>query len=382
MSLPGSSLASLTGRLPRPSAWIAVALAAVLLAVLFPEPAFETAGFVTANLLAMAPVILLAAGLTGLVRASGAETVLARVFAGREGVMILSAAALGAITPICGLGVLPVIASLLAAGTPLAPIMAFWLASPITDPAMLAITAGTLGPAFAVAKTLAAFAIGVISGFATQALLARGAFPAPLRSHRLPKGLYPEQSAGDCPRPASARGQPPTGTVPSAAYSACDSACAGPDSLDWRIWRAPARRLLFLAEARGAILVMLKWLSLAFALESLLRASLPPEIIADHVGVGSDWAIPLAVLIGTPLYVDGYAALPLVRGLIELGMAPGAAMAFLVAGGITSLYASVAVLALVRLPLFLWYLVLAIAGSALSGYAFQAYLSLPWGGLP
>jgi hypothetical protein len=350
MTVPGSSLAGLAGRLscqlPRRFLWLAILPAAALLAVLLPDRTAETAGFVAANLLAMAPVILLAAGLTGLVRASGAESGLARVFAGRHGTMILVAAAVGAITPICGLGVLPVIASLLAAGAPLAPIMAFWLSSPITDPAMLALTAGTLGPAFAIAKTLAAFAIGLTGGFATQALLARGAFPAPLR------------------------------TSGALSTTACDSACAGPDSLGWRFWRAPERRRQFLLEARGAILVMLKWLSLAFALESLLRAHLPPEIIADHVGAGSAWAIPLAVLIGTPLYVDGYAALPLVRGLIELGMAPGAAMAFLVAGGITSLYASVAVLALVRLRLFLWYLALAIAGSVLSGYAFQAYLAV------
>ena len=87
-------------------------------------------------------------------------------------------------------------------------------------------------------------------------------------------------------------------------------------------------------------------------------------------------AIPIAVAIGTPLYVDGYAALPLVRGLIELGMSPGAAMAFLIAGGVTSLYASVAVFALVRWPVFLWYLALAVAGAVAAGYGFQAAMEL------
>jgi hypothetical protein len=41
-------------------------------------------------------------------------------------------------------------------------------------------------------------------------------------------------------------------------------------------------------------------------------------------------------------YLNGYAALPLVDGLMEQGMAPGAGMAFLVAGGVSSLPAAIA----------------------------------------
>ena len=138
----------------------------------------------------------------------------------------------------------------------------------------------------------------------------------------------------------------------------------------WKIWRDPPRTRVFRDEARDAGLLIHKWLTLAFALESLLRAHLPAELIAGFVGADNAWAIPAAVLIGTPVYLDGYAALPLVRGLMELGMAPGAAMAFLVSGGITSAYASAAVFALVRLPLFIWYLGLAVAGSTIAGYGF------------
>ena len=52
-------------------------------------------------------------------------------------------------------------------------------------------------------------------------------------------------------------------------------------------------------------------------------------------------------------------------------MTPGAAMAFLVSGGVTSAYASVAVFSLVRLPVFIWYLALAVAGSLFAGYGFE-----------
>lgn len=54
---------------------------------------------------------------------------------------------------------------LLAAGVPLAPVMAFWLSCPITDPAMLAATAVTLGLPFAIGKTAAAFGLGVFGAW-------------------------------------------------------------------------------------------------------------------------------------------------------------------------------------------------------------------------
>ena len=60
-------------------------------------------------------------------------------------------------------------------------------------------------------------------------------------------------------------------------------------------------------------------------------------------------------------------------GLVELGMTPGAALAFLIAGAITSAYASVAVFALVRWPVFLWYLLLAVVGATLAGYGMELY---------
>jgi len=66
--------------------------------------------------------------------------------------------------------------------------------------------------------------------------------------------------------------------------------------------------------------LMLKWLSIAFALEGLLRAHLPVDLILDYVGGDTPWAIPIpipiAVTVGAPIYLDGYALLPLIRGLL------------------------------------------------------------------
>jgi uncharacterized membrane protein YraQ (UPF0718 family) len=316
-----------------------------LFMTLFVETVVETALFVAENLLFVAPIVIFAILLSSAIRASGADGLITRAFEGRTLAMIAAASALGAITPVCGIGVLPIIAGLLAGGVPLAPIMAFWLSSPITDPAMLTVTAGLLGLPFAIGKTAIAFGIGLFGGFATLAVTARGGFALAARA---------DGGVG----------------VAAGSGAGADAACCGPLTVMWPFWRDTARRRQFLVEARGTAWLMLKWLTIAFALEGLLRSYLPPELIVDFVGGDTPWAIPIAVTIGAPIYLDGYASLPLVRGLIELGMAPGAAMAFMVAGGITSLYASVAVWALVSRTVFVWYVSLAVVGSALGGWAY------------
>jgi hypothetical protein len=58
-------------------------------------------------------------------------------------------------------------------------------------------------------------------------------------------------------------------------------------------------------------------------------------------------------------------------GLVNAGMDPGAAMAFLIAGGVSSIPAAIAVFALVRLPVFFAYIVIAFVGAVLAGVLFS-----------
>ncbi len=96
-----------------------------------------------------------------------------------------------------------------------------------------------------------------------------------------------------------------------------------------------------------------------------------PEWIANAVGHGSSFAIPLASVVGIPAYMNGYAAIPLISGLMEMGMTSGAAMAFITSGAVSSIPAALAVYALVRKPIFVMYIILGLTGSMLAGYIFQ-----------
>ena len=101
-----------------------------------------------------------------------------------------------------------------------------------------------------------------------------------------------------------------------------------------------------------------------------MLAYVPAETVSSAIG-GDGWLTVLgATLVGVPAYLNGYAALPLVGGLIEQGMAPGAGMAFLLAGGVSSIPAAIAVWALARWPVFLAYLGFAFVGAFGFGLGF------------
>ena len=82
----------------------------------------------------------------------------------------------------------------------------------------------------------------------------------------------------------------------------------------------------------------------------------------------------MGVLAGTPVYLNGYAAIPMVARLVEMGMGQGAAIAFMTAGAVTCIPAMAGVLALAKANLFAWYLTLCVLGALLTGYAYQLWL--------
>ena len=291
----------------------------------------------------VAPFFALSIALVAYAKASGAENLIARAFTGRPESMIVLASLMGALSPFCSCGVIPVIAALLATGVPLAPVMAFWLASPLMDPSQFFLTAGVLGVQFAVAKTVVAISVGLLGGFGVLALQSTGLLTGP--------PLRDGVGNGGC----------------------AGSKIRNPKAVVWRAWLERERREAFARSAAQNAMFLGKWLLLAFVLESLMVAWVPDDLVARIAGDGRFLSILGATLIGIPSYLNGNAALPLVAGLIDKGMAPGAAMAFLVGGGVTSIPAALAVLGIARKQVFAVYLAFATIGALLSGVAYQAF---------
>lgn len=320
--------------------WTLSVLILIFVAILDPDNLRAVITFAVGALAHTGQYILFAVLLLAYLKATGAETMVARAFVGRETRMIFLAAIFGGLAPFCSCEVIPFIAGLLALGAPLSAVMAFWLASPLIDPPTLLITAGALGWDFAIGKAVIAVALGLFGGFFVKALMGQGAFANPLKQ---------VQSCSSC----------------------CSSGPKPDDKAHWKFWQEPARRAKFRSEFVSNGLFLLKWLALAYVLEAILVHYVPADRIADLVGGEGVVPIAVAALVGMPAYLNSYVAPPLLAGLMEQGMSAGAAMSFMVAGAVSSIPAMAAVWSLVKPRVFATYLGLGVSGAIVSGILFQ-----------
>lgn len=324
--------------------WVAIGVILALVAVIVPGEFIPTVQFTVQNILYTGIFITFAVLLVAYLRATGAETIVSAAFQGNEVRMIVLASMVGGLLPFCSCEVIPFVAALLALGTPLSAVMAFWLASPIMDPPMFLITSSALGVEFAIGKTIAAVGIGLLGGFTVKAFNKTVLFADPLKA---------------------------------ATKSSCDS-CCGSDPLSgkpvWKFWEESPRVKTFREVAVENALFLVKWLTLAYLLESLMIRFVPASWIAGVLGGDGISPIILGAFVGAPAYLNGYAAAPLVQGLVEQGMSQGAAMSFMMAGGVSCIPAAIAVWALVKARVFLAYLTIGIAGSIIAGLAWAAYI--------
>ncbi|NYS76358.1 MULTISPECIES: permease [Halomonadaceae] len=302
--------------------WATLALLA--LGSLLPEPSIELARSVIVELFKLLPLILFVALMAGWLASSQLADRVRNTLDSRPWHAIVFAGLIGAITPVCGIASVPLVAALLRQGIPMAAAMAFWLSSPVTDPGMLILTAGILGWPFAIGKLLAALLLGLVAGAVMQGLSCWKP-----QTHWVREGALLQVST-----------------------NSCDSS-------------APSR---FIDEAKATFSMVVRWLAFALTLEAMVRAHLGETGFSILTTVDSAWAVPLAVAVGGPLYIEGYAALPLLRGLIDMGLTPGAAMAFLMSGATISLYSAIAVWSLVRPAIFGLYLTLGIVGALIAGW--------------
>lgn len=334
---------------PAPLRWlrrIDPALAATviilsLVAILDPAELVPTLKKTGQNFGHTAIFIAFAVSAVAYLKASGSEKLLAKAFEGPQVRMIVLAAVLGGLSPFCSCEVIPFIAALLAVGAPLGAVMAFWLASPLMDPAMFTITAGTLGLDFALGKTVFAVAIGTFGGLATMTFARSPVFRDPLKE-------TPAKTCGCGPK------LPPA------------------EKPVWQFWREEPRREMFRETLVENAFFLGKWLLLAYVLESLMIRYVPAELISSLVGGTGIVPVGIAALVGMPAYLNGFAAVPLLDGLMSQGMAPGAAMSFAIAGGISCIPAAVAVWSLVKPRVFAAYIGYAFVGSIIAGLVWNA----------
>ena len=370
------------------------------------------------------PYLLVTIPLAVTVQMSGASKYIKRAFQARPLTAILLATGVGAFSPFCSCGVIPVIASLLISGVPLAPVMSFWIASPSMDPEIFFLSVGMIGWKLAIWRLAATLMLSLGAGFLTHIMMAnRWLGQRVLRTHKvaavpgtsefIKKGWqtlkhaiagrrsslssdFPvvQGSGGTLQFVTDMQPQLATSLMPSSACDACattvsvpqyrriarqtdmestaeKSCCSDPPQTcgDGDI-SDPFWRRLF-KETVSATWMVAKFMALAFFLEGLITLYVPPAWISGILGQQHPLVILFSALLGVPAYTTSLTALPMISGLLTQGMNPAAALAFLVAGPTTTLPAMAAVWPLVRPRVFAIYFSVALIGAAVIGYAFH-----------
>jgi uncharacterized membrane protein YraQ (UPF0718 family) len=254
---------------------------------------------------------------------------------------VLIATLIGAISPLCACGVIPTLFALLNVGIPLAPIMSFWITSPIMSPEAFMITWGNLGLELAIVRLIATIFMGFAAGYATLRI-----FPLEIPSQRWLK-IKMEKKEESC---------------------GCNS---NPEVQSTRTPPKPSRWEIFLNDVKKLSIFLGGWLLLAFFLEAVIIFYLPQEIIINLFGKQNILSVLWAAILGIPLYFNNISAIPIVAGLMQAGMSKGAALAFLLAGPVTAIPAMVAVFGLVKKKVFITFIVIGFTLSLICGYLYE-----------
>ncbi len=272
----------------------------------------------------------------------------------RLSVALAKGTALGAVTPFCGCSTIPLLLGLLKADVRVAAVAAFTLASPLLNPYILGIVALLFGWQVVIVYALVAVA--------TTVVLAAAAEYAGVERHLRVAGYRPGRADGRADASTATVSQTPVGDAvrpiaggagaDGAAGSACDggagstgesavgthggtggSACGEAGDDDEPGWRGTRTELRAAwGEMTTLLRPMIVPLVVGMGIGALIYGAVPQDAFADVLGTSSWLTLPLAALLGLPLYLRGEAAFPIGAGLLAAGVGEGPMFAMVIAG--------------------------------------------------
>lgn len=296
----------------------------------------------------------------------------------RTKVSILASVAFGAFTPLCSCGTMAVIIGLLTTSLPWGPIMAFLTSSPLMSPDGFIMLAGVIGFRFAVAMAVASIVIGLGSGFITHVIQKRTTF---LDNQTRFSSNTTASSCGCAVEAETSCGcavevAPSCACGVEAATLCCQSESAVVLTGSCGCGGTSGIKKLKLREIGDAVVqIGLKQILLFFAIfvavGYMINSLIPTEYIVTLFSADSIFSVPLAALIGLPLYVSGEGAIPLVQVLMASGAGGGAMMAFMITGSGTSAWVIAGISAFMKKRVVSLYVGLMLGGGILIGYLYD-----------
>ena len=247
------------------------------------------------------------------------------------------AAGFGALTPFCACSTIPMTVGFLQAGVAFGATMSFLIASPLLNPIILGMLATMVGVKAMLTYFVFAFSCSVIGGWALEKI-----------------GAARWARVGQAPQ------------------SPC---CCGESHASTRPQSRGARISLAFDRAWASLRPVLPYLLIGVALGAGIYGYLPQDIVLQVAGADNPLAVPVAAVVGIPLYIRAETAIPIGVALMQKGMSLGAVIALVIGGAGMAIPEMSMLLGIFRKPLVALIVAVIFLTAVLSGYAFNAFLS-------
>ncbi|RZU38352.1 hypothetical protein EV700_2283 [Fluviicoccus keumensis] len=256
-----------------------------------------------------------------------------RILGGLTGIPAnLAGALLGTLTPFCSCSSIPLFIGFTSAGLPLGVTFSFLISSPLVDLASVILLAGIFNWKIAIAYVLTGVVLAVIGG----TIIGR------LKLESQVESFVFHSPVVDIPQ----------------------------DELTRR-----DRLRYSLEQVRDIVRRVWPYILIGVGLGALIHNVIPRDWILAVLGQDKPWSVPLAVLIGAPMYADIFGTLPVAEALVAKGVGLGTALAFMMAVTALSLPSLVMLKKVVKMRLLATFLGIVITGILIIGYAFNAFSS-------
>jgi uncharacterized membrane protein YraQ (UPF0718 family) len=252
-----------------------------------------------------------------------------RILGGRSGIGAnILGALLGTITPFCSCSSIPLFIGFTAAGLPLGVTFAFLISSPLVDMASVILLASIFSWPIALAYVGVGLLVAVIGGTLIGKLGMEDQVESFVRS-------VPVSDTEDV--------------------------------------MTRADRLAF---ARDQVLDIVKkvwpYVIIGVGIGAAIHNWVPTETISALLGQDKWWAVPVATLVGIPMYADIFGTLPIAEALVGKGVGLGTVLAFMMAVTALSLPSLIMLRRVVKMPLLVVFTGVVTIGILTIGFTFNA----------
>ncbi|GAB7228132.1 permease [Vibrio rotiferianus] len=279
------------------------------------------------------------------------------ILSSKKGKGYFIAALLGSITPFCSCSTIPFLKGLLRARAGFGPMMVFLFASPLLNPVIIGLFVVTFGWKVAVFYFAIAMTVSVVAGYVLEKLgferyvkpeayEAAGTSSCGTSCGDSSKKKEQAKPVSSCTTSACGESAPVAAKTsccgdsePKAEPKVEVSCCSSDGTATATIVeeKEPSRWVRIWHSTWKDFKQVFPYLMMGIAIGSFIYGFIPTDLIAEYAGEAKWYAIPVAAIIGIPLYIRAEAVIPLSAALVQKGMALGSVMALIIGSAGASL---------------------------------------------